>query len=237
MNKRKTVLHVRAPIKGATCVRDDVTEVFFQRQGTSNTFYAHLESGNHGVALAKNVVNEGEYVDVDIHQNNTTIAAARFKSFGMEKIRWLTGDSCENPTFAAMAFVGNRLGLKLSARSEIMAYMFDGYCKDTILSPLVYEPETDTIRSALENWCVVAFKGGKFAEPDLTVDRATRHLLPHVRKALDKGFHNCDFAKGEDYCKRRLAWLAGAYVLEESRGKEVPVGLLTPTMQWPTAHA
>lgn len=83
---------------------------------------------------------------------------------------------------------------------------------DLFLSPVVYEASTDTIRHYPTNYCLVAFNDGKFSRPVLEVDKAADHYLPEIVKALKGGFHECDTKKGDDHCKRRLAWLVGCYI-------------------------
>jgi len=89
---------------------------------------------------------------------------------------------------------------------------YDYENNDMFLSPVVYETSTDTIRHYPTNYCLVAFNDGKFANPVLDVDKAATKYLPQIEKALNGGFHECDRKKGDDYCKRRLAWLVGCYI-------------------------
>lgn len=105
---------------------------------------------------------------------------------------------------------------------------------DVFLSPLRYEPGSDTIRHVPTNYCVVAFEDGLFAKPVLDIDAAAGFLRPAVEDALKCGFHHCDTRYGDDYCKRRLAWLAGRYVITRHTGASLDSQVLKRDMSTPT---
>ena len=104
---------------------------------------------------------------------------------------------------------------------------------DVFLSPLRYEPGSDTIRHVPTNYCVVAFEDGLFDKPVLDIDRAARGFQPAVEEALKRGFHSCDTRYGDDYCKRRLAWLAGRHVITQHLGASIATQVLKRDMSTP----
>ncbi len=117
----------------------------------------------------------------------------------------------------------------------IAAYMYgwdaeDGG-EDLIVSPLRYEPGTDTVRIVATDACVAAFEGGAFAGARTSTELSGGEpAWGYVDRALATGFHECDRTRGDAYCKRRLAWLAGALWLEESSAP-LTCGVLTREMQ------
>lgn len=139
---------------------------------------------------------------------------------------------------AVEEYIQGRTGVAFRFAEETLAYCFSNsqlspIAKDDLfLSPLRYEPGSDTIRHVPTNICVTAFEDGKFEVPILDVDKAAAPYLGAVVKALNAGFHSCDTAQGNDHCKRRLAWLAGAYLLQDTPGKHV-VAVLARDMASP----
>lgn len=133
---------------------------------------------------------------------------------------------------AVEALIAERTGAQLRFGKETMAYCYASAGTqleqpDLFFSPLRYEPGSDTVRHIPTNYCVVAFQEGRFATPILDLDRAASSMRPAVEKALRQGFHSCDTRLGDDHCKRRLAWLAGCYLLEGMEaGDEMLVGVL-----------
>lgn len=114
----------------------------------------------------------------------------------------------------AAEFAGGLLGTTLRAAPFTAAYMYHarppaGSGSDRIITPLVYSPGTDTIRTA-RNVCVATFPDGTFASAKIYDDRAGSEVWPHIDDALATGFHSIDREQGDEHCKRRLAWLAGA---------------------------
>ena len=101
---------------------------------------------------------------------------------------------------------------------------------DVFLSPLRYEVGSDTIRHVPTNYCVVAFEDGQFSKPIFDVDRAASGLQPAVTKALQRGFHSCNLRLGDDHCKRRLAWLAGAYLMDQHTDAQIAAEVLARDM-------
>jgi len=138
---------------------------------------------------------------------------------------------------AVEAFIQKYTGEKLTFAKDVLAYAYASAGTnleqtDVFFSPLRYEASTDTIRHVPSNYCVVAFNEGDFAQPILDVDRAAQFLQPAVSKALKTGFHDCDRKLGGEYCKRRLAWLAGSYHLESQEG-EIVLAVLSRDMATP----
>ena len=127
--------------------------------------------------------------------------------------------------------IAERTGKAMLFQPETVAYMYDGYhADDVIFSPLRYEVGSDTIRHVPTNIAVTAFQGGRFAEPILDVDRAAEPYLQAARRALQRGFSSCDEQRGDDYCKRRLAWLAGQYLMDDPAVTQLQVAVLAHDM-------
>lgn len=151
---------------------------------------------------------------------------------GYQEIRTLSRDQA----IAAAAELATRLvGRPVRPAPFIAAYMHgcdarDG-AEDRIVSPLRYEPGTDTVRIVGTNACVVAFEGGAFdGARTFTEDPGGEPVWRFVERALRTGFHECDRSRGDGHCKRRLAWLAGALWLEESAAP-LTCGVLTREME------
>lgn len=88
--------------------------------------------------------------------------------------------------------------------------------EDRIISPLRFEPGTDTIRIVATNVCVAVFDGSFATARVFEHDAAGSHVWGYVARALRTGFTAGQDASGDDYCKRRLAWLAGCLWLDEA---------------------
>jgi hypothetical protein len=115
----------------------------------------------------------------------------------------------------ATAHASRIVGRPLSAAPFTAAYMHErraraGQEDDRIVSPLRYEPGSDTVRICATKVCAAFFPDGSFASARCFSDRAGDAAWPYVEEALATGFHSCDLREGDDFCKRRLAWLAGA---------------------------
>ena len=140
----------------------------------------------------------------------------------------------------AQAEIKARTGADLRFAASTLAYCYaSGVAAsvgkdDVFLSPLRYEAASDTIRHVPTNYCVVAFEDGAFCKPVRNIDRAASFLQPAVSEALRGGFHSCDLRNGDDYCKRRLAWLAGCYVMEQHAENSMTVQVLARDMSTPT---
>jgi hypothetical protein len=118
----------------------------------------------------------------------------------------------------AAKFAGDLLGTTLTPAPFTAAYMYQprpsiGAGSDLIITPLIYQPGTDTIRTA-RNICVATFPDGAFASARIYDDAAGSDVWPHIENALAQGFPHLDRQEGDDHCKRRLAWLAGATWLD-----------------------
>lgn len=103
---------------------------------------------------------------------------------------------------------------------------------DRLVSPLVYDAESDTVRIVDTRAVVAHFPSGQFRQAAARTDAAARPAEPFIREALRTGFHSCDQQRGDDYCKRRLAWLAGALWLAAAR-ESLLCGVLAPDMTVP----
>lgn len=136
------------------------------------------------------------------------------------------------------AWAGRCRGETVVAAPFVAAYMFDLMVDphrtptlryDRIVSPLLYDPESDTIRTVASRAVVVHFRSGQFRHAVPQIDHSARPAEPFIREALRTGFHSCDVQRGDDYCKRRLAWLAGALWLTAAR-QSLLCGALEPNM-------
>jgi hypothetical protein len=137
----------------------------------------------------------------------------------------------------AARFAGDLLGRELRPAPFTAAYMYQarpavGTGSDRIVSPLHYQPGSDTVRIAATNVCVASFPDGTFASARVYDDGAGSAVWPHIEQALARGFHDCDRREGDDYCKRRLAWLAGATWLDKAE-KPLRCAVLTLAMTRP----
>jgi hypothetical protein len=139
---------------------------------------------------------------------------------------------------AAAAELATRLaGARLRVAPFIAAYTFGSDAvdrpNDRIVSPLKYEPGSDTVRIVGTNHCVAAFTGGTFAGARIfTEDRGGATAWPFIDRALHTGFHECNRIRGDPHCKRHLAWMAGALWLHESPSP-LTCGVLSLDMQLP----
>lgn len=118
---------------------------------------------------------------------------------------------------------------------SILSYAYCGKgsaieADDLFLSPIVYCPSTDTVRLMPSNICLAAFVNGHFREPQFEVDRAAEPYLFAVKDALRMGFHVTDLNDGDDFCKRRLSWLAGYYLLDAAAEETLRVAVLDRNM-------
>lgn len=141
---------------------------------------------------------------------------------------------CEDPFAAVSEFFESRTGAAMRINPNRIASMFNGHASDEIIfSPLVYDPISDTIQSAQEGCCVVAFEDGLFSRRRLGTDPAVARYTTTIDLTITIGRRD-DFAphQSDDYCKRRLAWLAGAFHANKFRHKEISAGLLTSRMEW-----
>lgn len=183
------------------------TTIYMQRRGVS----VRREYGNseHGFYVVQNPNGD---VSVAFHKDD-----------------WRPRPS-ESKTFAeAEIIIANETGVTFKFAPETMAYCYSSKGvgieeNDLFFSPLWYCEYSDTVRH-WSNICVVAFKDGQFKQPDFDVDRASAPFQAAIQRALKVGFHQCDAAMGDDYCKRRLAWLAGTFLIEEAPATGIQVGV------------
>lgn len=203
------------PTRGAPGFMTTDRMLVFQRRGVTATLEAGVPLGSVTVEPR-----DGEWLA------HVTHAA------GYEEVRVIGLDGA----ISAAAELATRLvGYPVRPAPFIAAYMYgwdarDG-ADDRIVSPLRYEPGTDTVRIVGTNACVAAFEGGTFdGTRAFTEDPGGEPAWRFVGRALETGFHECDRTRGDAYCKRRLAWLAGALWLEESSAPLV-CGVLTREME------
>lgn len=117
----------------------------------------------------------------------------------------------------AAAWVADVLGEPVSAAPFIDAYMYASRpsgptegIPDRVVSPLYFDPAADAVRIVEGGAPVARFPGGDFGAVTVLDGPEALDVRAHVVDALKRGFHDCDRRLGDDYCKRRLAWLAGA---------------------------
>lgn len=138
---------------------------------------------------------------------------------------------------AAAELATRLVGSPVRAAPIVAAYMHgceaaDG-SDDRIVSPLRYEPGTDTVRIVGTNACVAAFEGGSFDGARVfTEDPGGEAVWRYVERALGTGFPERIRELGDGHCKRRLAWLAGAMWLDEAH-TPLTCGVLTRDMERP----
>lgn len=104
---------------------------------------------------------------------------------------------------------------------------------DRLVSPLVYDEQGDTVRIVDTQAVGAHFPSGQFRHAVARTDASARPAEPFIREALRTGFHPCDVQRGDDHCKRRLAWLAGALWLASAR-QPLLCGVLALDMTAPT---
>lgn len=134
----------------------------------------------------------------------------------------------------AARYARDLLGLDLQPAPFTAAYMYTprppaGTGSDRIVSPLLYQPGSDTVRIAGTNVCVATFPDGTFGSARIFDDPAGCAVWPHLEDALARGFHDVDRRDGDGHCKRRLAWLAGATWLDAAE-KPLRCAVLTLAM-------
>lgn len=128
--------------------------------------------------------------------------------------------------------VAEQLGEPITAAPFIGAYMYEhSPCgpieeiPERVVSPLYYDAAADAVRIVQDGTLVAHFPGGAFDAAVAPAGPGVRGVREHVLTALRRGFHSCDRRLGDAYCKRRLAWLAGACWLPASPAP-VPCGVL-----------
>jgi len=138
------------------------------------------------------------------------------------------GDTAEAPDLdsalrTAADFAGRLVGFRLAAAPFIASTGFGWESTvprewDRIVSPLRYERSTDTVRVVATNACVAAFESEMFESAHIfEKDPAGEIAWPFVYRALAERPSEGDRARGSDFCKRRLAWMAGALWLRATR--------------------
>ena len=139
-----------------------------------------------------------------------------------EPTRTQSGLSESEACALALRHASRVVGHDLRLAPFTAAYMYTGFPpgsgleRDRIVSPLLYEQGSDTVRIAGTNVCAASFPDGSFSSAAAYDDPAGRDVWPHIRHALKVGFHDCDRRGGDDHCKRRLAWFAGALWMDRA---------------------
>jgi|SRR5579859_1530445 len=184
-------------------------QVIFQRHGTANFF--ELSTPEAFVSIQHHL-RRGEYA--------IEITPAGRQATALPTI-WAT--------FVGQAFNVAVAGLNDHARTSYrLVDLIGAYCwgmhaqhpGDVFISPTRYEPGSDTIRHIRSNVCLIDFgEGGtdrtarsafRFGDPSCAA------FYPMIDEAIRTGLHECDYRQGEEYCKRRLAWLVGALIATKS---------------------
>lgn len=224
--------------KGAVVEHHGISEIFLERQGSGQAYYGGVRNGDMSASIELVQLSKDPdqvCIEVGIHDKkipNKVIACSRMYTKGVKT--HATAEFHPDPQAAACEFIKKHTGAKVVFNPTRLAYMHEqgGDTSHVLLSTMVYEPGSDTIRSTKENYCLVAFKDGKFDERDLHMDAAATAYTPFIEDALRKGFGVHEQKMGDDYCKRRLAWLAGAMQIDGLIGQEVDLGVLNPKMEW-----
>ena len=123
----------------------------------------------------------------------------------------------------AAARVADLLGEPVTAAPFVGAYMYaqspggpiEGI-PEHVVSPLYYDPAAYAVRIVQDCALVAHFPGGHFDAATPADGAGVLHVREHVLHGLSRGFHPCDRRLGDEYCMRRLAWLAGVHWLEGS---------------------
>lgn len=93
-----------------------------------------------------------------------------------------------------------------------------GVDNDIFLSPLRFDAELNVIVGVDSSLPIAHDGSGIYFDPSQVdiAESCSEIQRTALEKALRIGFHPSDIKLGADYCMRRLAWLAGCYVIEES---------------------
>jgi len=207
--------NVRADFKGAYIEQDDNIKLFLSRQGVSKTLNcAHplffVEIGDNGV---NNLYSAHVSYSNDTGRHGPKNTGQIYKS--SHKL---------NNENEALRFVEEHAGelakIPVTVDEQTLSYChgwtsYDYQKEDKFISPVFYCEYSDTIRLSVSNICLAAFTDGSLDNLDLDVDTAAKQYIPLIERVMSNGFHACDRKNGDDYCKRRLAWLLGCRVLSE----------------------
>jgi len=201
--------------KGAYKETDKEIEIYLQRQGCTTT---------------KNCAHPLFFVEISHHNGkNSIISEINYscnpKIYGRKygQISKSSSDIyTENEGLEFIKIhVSELTGKKITINPQVISYCYsfgnyDIQKDDLFLSSCCYEEYSDTIRHIVSNVCLVAFEGENrhFKDYNFDVDKAALKYRILIEKALYCGFHQCDTDKGDDHCKRRLAWLLGEYIKE-----------------------
>jgi hypothetical protein len=181
-----------------------------QREGTGPGLVAHVGLGRIGVFPGPG----GEWVA------EVSAAVPERASF----------PSREAACAEAAAFAQRLVGFPVAPAPFVAAGVFapdaPASAGDRVVSPLRYDPGTDTVRALDGDHPVAAFPGGAFARAELADDT---HARPYLTRALEAGFGPAARARSDAHCKRLLAWLAGADWLADAHGPLL-CGVLRPDM-------
>jgi hypothetical protein len=100
-----------------------------------------------------------------------------------------------------------------------------GGIPDRIVSPLYYDPVSDAIHASADDHLAYRFRDGIQGSADDPKHPAVRQIEAAARVAI----HEQDRRRGHDFCRRRLAYLAGALWLAGS-SEPLDCGLLSEDM-------
>ena len=183
--------------------------LYLQRRGTSSTIRA----------TAGVTPEESFYLEVNPQK-------AKFEQYRNNKL-WFARDlEVKDSQLETAQQLLDLVEATHNGKKITVGNFIEGYCHgsniddDRFISPVEYCEYSDTVRHYPSNICLVAFENGEFAKKDLLVDRAAAKWRDQIDQALAVGFHECDLRHGDQYCKERLAWLIGRYILDVG-GEEI----------------
>lgn len=203
------------PTRGAPGFLTTDNTLVLQRRGITSTLEAGVPLGTVTVDAGADecvvrVSNAAGYEEIRVGSLGRAIGAAA------ELATRLVGSPVRPAPFTA----ASTFGCRSPAGSE-----------DRLVSPLRYEPGTDTVRIVTTNVCVAYFEGGGFNGARLYLqDPAGEVAWRYVERALATDLPAEERECGEAHCKRRLAWLAGALWLAGSPSP-LTCGVLTGEME------
>ena len=215
----RTVLSVKRYGKGVVRGRNPERScsLFLQRQGCSTTlncshslFHIELTDAAFGKVLA-----------VVSYSNDTKIYGTRF-----------AGQVCFSQSYQCIEVAKQKLphqirkhfSCDVSFAKQVVSYAhcFGSYeyqKEDVIFSPLKLTESgiKDSVGNVVFDTLSNGVGDAREAISSLKLQLSSVEdvgLKNALEKALELGFHDCDFKKGVQYCYERLTWLAGQYLFE-----------------------
>lgn len=119
----------------------------------------------------------------------------------------------------------NFVELHTGTRPSGIIHAVHGYCygdmnnEDLFLSPFRFDSEQDAVVGTSSAVPVAVYRGhnDKFdPENVIMTDECSEIQSCALQNAIRIGFHSFDIKRGRDYCMRRLTWLAGQFLIEDS---------------------